>query len=69
MTNTNFSQTQNELILTLVSQREALLSQLDAAKEQYRIACEAFGNASKQAGQCDKMICAIQTAVEALGED
>lgn len=65
---TQFDKTQNSLIQSLLFQREELSSKLDVAKEQYKLACNLFGDCSKQAGQCDKLVCAMQTAIKVFDE-
>jgi|GEM_PF-4790037 len=68
MTHTTFDEIQTRLTLNLRQQRDTLKQQFDFAKSQYTIACENYGNCSKQAGSYDKIVCALQTAIEALAE-
>ncbi len=66
MTDVTFNEIQRQLTLHLISQRDTLKRQMVAAKGQYRFACENYGDCSKQAGRYDKIVCALQAAIEAL---
>lgn len=68
MTHATLNEIQNRLTICIKGERDALKKQLDLAKAQYYVACDAHGNSSEQAGRFDKIVCSLQTAIEALNE-
>lgn len=67
-TTTTFCKIQKDLIINLISQRKILQSQLVLAQKQYRIACDNYGYISKEARKYEKMIFAMQNAIENLSQ-
>ncbi|MDR1003253.1 MAG: hypothetical protein LBL82_08310 [Oscillospiraceae bacterium] len=50
----------------ICEEKERLVNIAENLKTQYRFSCDNFGSASIQAGYFDHLLCAVQTAIEAL---
>lgn len=67
MTKTTLADIQYQLSLSIQATGSLLAGQLSQAKGYYRMACDAYGTHSVEAGRWDKIACNLQTAIEALG--
>lgn len=66
MTHATFNDIRRGYRGNILNIRDNLSAIADGLKEQYRFACENYGNASVQAGDFDRMLCAVQAAVEVM---